>query len=479
MRHIVVMAFCLASSVFAGCSANHHSIYRSRTLDAVAAQVVTIDAKQRAILTMPPVSTQTTTTTTTTLADGSANVVSTTALSEAGRRFCSEPSPDVYAVIAQALSAGGSFGQTADPASLEAALNLAFGSSEQGASIPRTQTVNMLRELMFRTCERYLSGGYDDMELSVQAVRDQRLMVSVLAIEQLTGAVTPRSVVIGATASGSAGATGEAIVRLDDARKARDKAVADYRSAQSAYDAANGEAKVCDAIAGKPEASLSDEQKAKVKPCADARTARTATLAEQTAKTAAYEELSMLARAGGVSVNASLSSTATGGLDRVDPPSVTDVSAAVSSIVARNFSDNTEVMLFCLRVLRPGPAAIAPASAAEGDGVKSVCTEYIEREIRAAGLVATANAANLVAELDQSRGAELSEKERAFPVFWTAKSAEFADVSKRSAFVTSLKARLSTSRQGLADCFGDKATEAEVRGCFMALPLTNIRELIR
>ena len=200
----------------AACTANHHAVFRQTTLGGSDDRIITVDAKQRSIL----------------VAGGG---------SDSDRRFCAEPSPDVFSVVAQALSAGGSFGQGADPASVEAALNAAFSSSEQGSSIPRTQTINMLRELMYRTCERYLSGGYDALELSVQAIRDQRLMVSILAIEQLTGAVTPRPVLIGASGNASAGASSEAIVRLDEARKARDRAAATYTSASTAYDEVNGE----------------------------------------------------------------------------------------------------------------------------------------------------------------------------------------------------------------------------------------------
>jgi len=107
-----------------GCSANHHSIYRHQAMDTPS--LTAVDAKQRVILAAEP--------------SASASVKTP--------RFCAEPSPDVFAVIAQALSAGGSLGQSADPKSLQLAMNAAFSSSEQGATIPRTQTINMLRELI-------------------------------------------------------------------------------------------------------------------------------------------------------------------------------------------------------------------------------------------------------------------------------------------------------------------------------------------
>src|SRR4051794_30462267 len=117
-----------------GCSANHYTVFRkidlgnsSRVVSGSpdpsgnsSKSLVSIDAKQRTVVFN-------------------------------GKRSCAEPSPDVFAVIAQSLSTGGTFSKSANPASLAAAFNVAFGSAEQGSTIPRTQTVNMLRELMYRT----------------------------------------------------------------------------------------------------------------------------------------------------------------------------------------------------------------------------------------------------------------------------------------------------------------------------------------
>ena len=322
-----------------GCSANHHSIYRLRTVKTGDPVILTVDAKQRSIVSAYiPYN-----------ADG---IIDTKGI----RRFCSEPSPDVYSVIAQALSAGGSFGQNTNPASLEAAFNLAFSSAEQGSTIPKTQTINMLREVMFRTCERYLNGGYDELELSVQAIRDQRLMVSILAIEQLTGAVTPRPVAIGAAAGGSAGASGDAIVRLDDARKSKESADTAYTTATSNYDAKNGDGKICDAIKGKAEADLTNEQKPNFTPCSDLQKKKDEALAKRTATTASYTELSNLARSGGVTVNTAVSSSAEGGPNRVDAGAIAAVADSVVQIVAMNADSNDEFLFFCMKLFSPSSA---------------------------------------------------------------------------------------------------------------------------
>ena len=89
---------------------------------------------------------------------------------------------------------------------MKAALQFSRSISESGASIGlRTQTITVLRDMMYRLCERYLNGATTESEFVTQAGRDRRLIVSVLAIEQLTGAVQPRTVVVGASSHSPAG----------------------------------------------------------------------------------------------------------------------------------------------------------------------------------------------------------------------------------------------------------------------------------
>lgn len=418
--------------------------------------VITVDAKQRAILSAHRLLG----------ADGKPNSASV-------RAFCSEPSPDVFSVIAQSLSAGGSFGKTANPASLDIALNLAYSSAENGSTIPRTQTINMLRELMFRTCERYLSGGYDETELSLQAIRDQRLMVSILAIEQLTGAITPKPVVLGAAGSAAAGITGDALVRLDDARKARDKANSAHESAVADYEQVNGDTKVCDAIKDKPETGLSDEQKAKVKPCADAGDAVTAALAERTAKTAAYQELSSLARSGGVSVSTTLESSAEGGLDRVSPQAVADVSLAVREIVGHNFNDDTEGKMFCMRILRSfvsnqgGDRAAVTIRPEQLDKLKDTCVSFLESDVRLNTEERNEKLRKLGVEMPSSFIRMKDATKTNFTRFWTSsRQVAFSDPVARRKFVDWLKSRLPRSGQAKADCFANATTDFLIADCF-------------
>lgn len=441
------VAACCAALALSGCSANYNTAFRMRQIDPSSSAIV-VDAKQRALLTsLVPRN-----------ADGTPNP-------QAIRRFCSEPSPDVYSVIAQALGAGGSFGQTADPASIEAAFNLAFSTAEQGSTIPRTQTINMLREMMFRTCERYLSGGYDEIELSTQAARDQRIMVSILAIEQLTGAVAPRPVVIGATGTSGVGATGEAIVRLDNARKARDDASAAFRTAQTAYDSENGTDKVCDAIKGKAESDLTDAQKAKVEPCKQMREALDTAKSKQTETAATYQELSNLARTGGVLAATSIEASAPGGLDRAGGASVTAVAATVEAIVALNHRDSTETLLFCHRYLRKKPEGVDEP---EYRAVAEKCAKYMETYVESQGL-------QLMEQVSAARARREASTASYFEKFWLLKSTALSTQEQRRTFVQSLN--LGTGEIMIKQCFIDAGSREQLMKCFAGLNYETQKDL--
>lgn len=109
-------------------------------------------------------------------------------------RICAEPFPDIFALVSSSLTAG--FNVKAETnaqklANAEIAAQLARTFSESGTAIERSQTVNLLNNSMYRTCERYLGGAIDSHELTIQAIRDQKAMVSILAIEQLTNIARP------------------------------------------------------------------------------------------------------------------------------------------------------------------------------------------------------------------------------------------------------------------------------------------------
>jgi hypothetical protein len=140
-------------------------------------------------------------------------------------RFCAEPPPDVFTALASSLGAEATVSQST---STEVAAKLAATISENAATIERTQTVNILREAMYRNCERYLSGAISEDEFIVQASRDQQLIVQVLAVEQITGVAKSQSTALTTVAkSASAGVSDASLEVLADAKKDADEKRAD------------------------------------------------------------------------------------------------------------------------------------------------------------------------------------------------------------------------------------------------------------
>ncbi len=149
-----------------GC-ANQRSIYRS-TSPADDFHLVTVDAKQRFLITA-------------TETDSNGR--------ETLQRFCAEPSPDTFSAFAASLSAEGR------TKAFEGALQSAF--SENAASLGlRTQAIQLLRDGMYRACEGAINGDIRDRDFVDLHRRYQRIMVTLVAIEQLTGAVHPPAVAI-------------------------------------------------------------------------------------------------------------------------------------------------------------------------------------------------------------------------------------------------------------------------------------------
>jgi hypothetical protein len=127
-------------------------------------------------------------------------------------RMCSEPSPDALSAIA----AGGGIS-----ISREQKLNLGTNAAlaEAAGSIGlRTQSIQLMRDAMYRLCEGYLSGAIDELAFETMHRRFQSSMVAILAIEQLTGAVRAPTVVLGANAiAGNAERAAELTLKTEEA----------------------------------------------------------------------------------------------------------------------------------------------------------------------------------------------------------------------------------------------------------------------
>ena len=202
-NRIYILLLTLTAVIVGGCG-SMTSIYRSRSVNDD--KIIAIDAKQRfAVIkyqTKERVS-----------GDGKETTAKTI------QSFCAEPSPDALSAISASLSGG-----LTKPSgkSIQAASALAESSSNIGL---RTQSIQLLRDGMYRVCEAYLSGAITESEVKRLLSRYQDTMVAILAIEQLTGVTTPRQVTLGGSAAAGVGdEVNEALEALNQARENEKKA---------------------------------------------------------------------------------------------------------------------------------------------------------------------------------------------------------------------------------------------------------------
>lgn len=149
-------------------------------------------------------------------------------------KVCAEASPDAMSVFSTALATRGNF------SGVDKAAELGLGLGQTASTIERTQTINLLRESMYRTCERWLSGALTKNQFIVLAARDHRSMVAVLAIEQLTGVVKAPATIISGPAVSAARSMGEKTTELVESYRAERKAAQDEaKKAADAFAAIN------------------------------------------------------------------------------------------------------------------------------------------------------------------------------------------------------------------------------------------------
>lgn len=366
------------------CSANNNSIFR--TYEVGDEKIGLIDAKQRAILSNKRKKTtrtdrRTTNVDTTEPESRKTEVVEeSTTVQEPLTRFCVEPSPDVFTVLSSSLAVSGAF--QSDAVSQSVAANLAAEISEAGATISRTQTIQTLRELMYRTCERYLNGAISEEEFSIQAGRDHRIVVSILAIEQLTNAVRPAPVAIAASSKAN---TAKDLVAINEQlsaaraglKKKQDAAATSKQDAekkQKAYEdlkQKQEEQKSGARPVTADDPAVNDEQVAEKKNMAQ----EAAKEAERNSAAAAdaqvvvdgLEELLRSPSEVRVSGETAIRLAAA----QAVPETVSDtVATAIGEIVQNNF-DLDEVALFCIRYL---------GRTSKVQDVQEFCTEYVRAE---------------------------------------------------------------------------------------------------
>ncbi|MDQ1159544.1 hypothetical protein QE385_003941 [Sphingomonas sp. SORGH_AS 950] len=323
-----------------GC-AEGSSIYHDRRVSAAGDRVITMDAKQRNVL------------------------VTRDRLGD--WRICAEAAPDVFS----ALSASASLDANIATKSGRAAAALA----EAAGTIERTQTVNMLREAMYRTCERYLNGMIGRSELVVQAARDQRMMIKVLAIEQLTRVARSPSTVLlppSTAATNVDGDTAAALIKgVADERKSAESAL---DTATAAYDAARAKGK-CDTVSAAPADDSGDPKLSDWTSCKAASATQAARQGDYDAATARFDKA---LAAGGQVASQSNASTGTGtslaGGNTTSDAAVSSVATAVANIVLA--PDIDEALMFCIAYLDVGDRPSGQPSAKDPQTIAS-CRDIV------------------------------------------------------------------------------------------------------
>lgn len=195
-----IMPVMLAIAV-SGCG-TLNSVYRPFNINDTKfnnAKGALIDIKQRAILVKKK--------TTGTGADVKTEVIA-----------CAEPSPDAMSAYATEFAA-----KADTPGKAAAELSSATQESAAFTGL-RTQSIQLLRDSMYRMCEAYMNGAITKEQYDILARRYQKHTVALLAIEQLTGTIKSPAITI--STSGSA-ETARSISEMRIEIAAIDKKIAD------------------------------------------------------------------------------------------------------------------------------------------------------------------------------------------------------------------------------------------------------------
>ncbi len=106
------------------------------------------------------------------------------------QKYCAEPSPDALAAYASSLGLSAT-----GPSEREISIAQALQSSTGSIGL-RTQSITLMRDALYRICEAYSNGAINEIQAVALLGRSLDLMAVILAIEQLTGAVVPRQILI-------------------------------------------------------------------------------------------------------------------------------------------------------------------------------------------------------------------------------------------------------------------------------------------
>lgn len=318
---LVVLALTGVLIATSGC-ARLNSIQRNVSLDKTS---IAIDAEQRVVISVP--------------AKGS---------SPQARIVCAEPSPDVFKIR------GATFSGLLEKAAKQD-LELALSAAEAGQNIGlRTQSIQLLRDAMYRACEGAAGGMLSPTEFGELQTRFQKLTAVLLATEQLTGAVRP--VVAPILTTGGSANTGVGLVAIqEELEAARSKEAAQSKAVEeqagkvqplkAAADAA--EKKLSDAQDPSDEAKKTleadrDKAQAALKPEQDKLDQAHATLAELTANRLALEQKRQAARSAATTAGGGAVFVAVGDPARqMDPKAAEKVAEVVKEMVIEVFRQDS------------------------------------------------------------------------------------------------------------------------------------------
>lgn len=344
-----IVTFVVLMAALCGGCANQNSIFRNSSVGSATspARVLTLDAKQRNVMVVPS---RTTTYVYEPGGGQKSHVVESMAI-------CAEASPDVFSALSTGASGELNASGLIQGGNPELRARAALAIAEAAGTIERTQTINLLRESMYRTCERYLSGAIGKDELVVQSARDGRAMVAILAIEQLTRSVWPQTTVInsGAASSSLQDSSGYADL-LKKAVYDQVDAEAKSKATAAAYDDAK-----CDPLLAQPAptATATDAEKAAKKAYDDCEAARKAKTVAATSADKAAAYVKELKSSGSIAGQFNLNAAAgTGGSSTkvdvaVEKPSLNDVATVVRDIVQMSY-DFDEGEMLCVVKMRTG-----------------------------------------------------------------------------------------------------------------------------
>jgi hypothetical protein len=115
-----------------------------------------------------------------------------------GRYVCAEPSPDALSAIA---ASGALEAQVAGQGGGAASASLHEAVASMGL---RTQTIQLLRDGLYRACEAYLNGAIDEFGYALLLSKYDDSMISLVAIDGLTGGRPAAQVAVGGETMGKA-----------------------------------------------------------------------------------------------------------------------------------------------------------------------------------------------------------------------------------------------------------------------------------